>query len=91
MARKYNPDLIICDVQMPNMDGLTATARIRQMSSPICDTPIIGLTANVMPGDEQEMLNSGMDSFLAKPVRLEKLQQALKEADVVHTRNQAAH
>lgn len=70
-------DVVLMDVQMPNMDGLTATSEIRKMSSPLCDTPIIGLSANAMPQDQQKMLNAGMDSYLAKPVHLEQLRSAL--------------
>ena len=74
-----NIDLVLMDVQMPNMDGLTATSRIRKMSSPLCNTPIIGLSANAMPADQEEMLNAGMDSYLAKPVHLDQLKMALSE------------
>lgn len=72
-------DLVLMDVQMPNMDGLTATTRIREMKSPLCETPIIGLSANAMPADQQEMLNAGMDSYLAKPVHLDQLKTALSQ------------
>ncbi len=74
-----NIDIVLMDVQMPNMDGLTATSKIREMSSPICDTPIIGLSANAMPDDQQEMLKAGMDSYLAKPVHLDQLKSAINE------------
>lgn len=70
-------DIVLMDVQMPNMDGLTATSEIRKMSSPLCDTPIIGLSANAMPHDQQKMLKAGMDSYLAKPVHLDQLRLAL--------------
>ena len=70
-------DVVLMDVQMPNMDGLTATSEIRKMSSPLCDTPIIGLSANAMPQDQQNMLKAGMDSYLAKPVHLDQLRTAL--------------
>ncbi|MDA0689495.1 MAG: ATP-binding protein [Proteobacteria bacterium] len=70
-------DIVLMDVQMPNMDGLTATSEIRKMNSPLCDTPIIGLSANAMPHDQQKMLKAGMDSYLAKPVHLDQLRSAL--------------
>lgn len=70
-------DVVLMDVQMPNMDGLTATSEIRKMSSPLCNTPIIGLSANAMPQDQQKMLKAGMDSYLAKPVHLDQLRTAL--------------
>lgn len=74
---KGSIDIVLMDVQMPNMDGLTATSKIRELRSPLCDIPIIGLTANVLPGSESEILMSGMNNYLAKPVRLSQLKQAL--------------
>ena len=62
---------------MPNMDGLTATSKIRGMRFPLCEIPVIGVTANALPGTEFEILESGMDNYLAKPVRLDQLKQTL--------------
>ncbi len=76
-VQKGNVDAVLMDVQMPNMDGITATNRIRAMERPFCDTPIIGLSANAMPGDETQMLDAGMDCYLSKPVRLDNLRKAL--------------
>ncbi len=70
-------DLVLMDVQMPVMDGLAATKKIREMEGLVGQTPIIGLTANAMVGDESEMRKAGMNGYLAKPVRLEQLRQAL--------------
>jgi two-component system sensor histidine kinase/response regulator len=70
-------DLVFMDVQMPQMDGLEATGKIRQFER---DNPeghkvlIIALTARTMPGDRERCLDSGMDDFLSKPVRTEALQ-----------------
>ncbi len=77
---KGNIDLVLMDVQMPVMDGLCATKKIREMGGLLGLTPIIGLTANAMTEDENEMRSAGMDGFLAKPVRLEQLKQALATA-----------
>lgn len=73
-------DLVLMDVQMPNMDGLTATGKIRQMEGQLSDLIIVGLSANAMPGDEARMLDAGMNACLSKPVRLEKLREALSLA-----------
>lgn len=70
-------DIVLMDVQMPNMDGLTATSKIRGMRFPLCEIPVIGVTANALPGTEFEILESGMDNYLAKPVRLDQLKQTL--------------
>jgi signal transduction histidine kinase/CheY-like chemotaxis protein len=75
--KKGNIDLVLMDVQMPVMDGISATKKIRKMKGLLGQTPIIGLTANAMAGDENEMRSAGMNGYLAKPVRLEQLKQAL--------------
>jgi len=70
-------DLVLMDVQMPEMDGLEATKVIRQ--SPSHQPVIIALTANAMKGDREECLLAGMDDYISKPVRLEELTGILQK------------
>jgi two-component system cell cycle response regulator DivK len=66
MARHYMPDLILMDVQMPGMDGLTAAGILKQDPS-MASTPIIALTALAMRGDEERIRAAGCDGYIAKP------------------------
>jgi len=66
-------DLILMDVQMPIMDGVTATKRIRALATPICDIPIIAMTGNVMPQQVRAFLEAGMNDHVGKPIERTKL------------------
>ena len=61
-------DLVLMDVQMPVMDGVTATRHIRAMPGPASGLPIVALTGNVMPGHRAEYLAAGMTAYLTKPI-----------------------
>lgn len=72
LARSHQPDLILMDIQMPDLNGFEAIARLRQM--PECaKIPIIALTALASPPDRQKCLDAGADRYLAKPVKLSQL------------------
>ncbi len=70
-------DLILMDVQMPVMDGITAARRIRGLPGPAASVPIIALTANAMHGDRETCISAGMTEYVAKPVSLEALYGAI--------------
>jgi PAS domain S-box-containing protein len=74
------PDLVLMDIQMPGMDGLETTRRLRalQDAGQLRRFPIIALTAHAMPSDRQASLAAGMDEHLTKPVQLDQLRTVLQ-------------
>lgn len=72
--------IILMDVQMPEMDGLTATREIRRGGTSSRGTHIIAMTANVLTEDRDACREAGMDDYVAKPVRIEELRKALDRA-----------
>jgi CheY-like chemotaxis protein len=70
-------DLILMDVQMPEMDGLEATKHIRRDLS--VQPVIIALTANAMQGDREDCLRAGMNDYISKPVRVQELMGLLQK------------
>jgi CheY-like chemotaxis protein len=73
-------DLILMDVQMPEMDGLEATAMIRQREQPWhLHTPIIAMTAHALKGDRERCLETGMDGYVAKPIRPKELHAVIEQ------------
>ncbi|MFW5691850.1 MAG: response regulator [Chloroflexota bacterium] len=74
MAVDNPPDLILMDISMPEMDGLTATSHIRQHPQ-ISHVPIVALTANVMEGDRDRSLDAGCDGYISKPIDVDTFAQ----------------
>ena len=73
-------DLVLMDIQMPVMDGYEATKAIRASSKEHCRTiPIVAMTANAFDEDRERALNSGMDGYVAKPIQINKLMDAIDE------------
>lgn len=70
-------DLVLMDVNMPVLDGIAATERIRDLSYPKSQVPIIALTANAMMEDRNRCLAAGMNDFVSKPIKLDALRQAM--------------
>lgn len=80
-AAQEHFDLILMDVQMPDMDGLEATRQIRALERAVGGhKPILALTANAMRGDEEVCLKAGMDGYIPKPFEAERLLSAVSEA-----------
>jgi signal transduction histidine kinase/DNA-binding response OmpR family regulator len=75
-------DLVLMDVQMPEMDGFEATRRIREPHSGVLDNKvlIIAMTAHAMTGDKDRCLEAGMDNYISKPIDPKKLVEIIKES-----------
>ena len=78
-------DVILMDIHMPEMDGLEALRRIRELDSVISGIPIVALTANAMKGDREKYLMAGMDDYVPKPIDIEGLANALKKVTGVES------
>ena len=78
-------DLILMDIQMPEMDGYEATKRIRKLKPPICEIPIIAMTANASSNDEEKSLKTGMNDYISKPFNPETLYNKI----INHTKKKA--
>lgn len=77
LAQEFPIDLILMDGSMPEMDGMEATRRIRQLEGEVKNVPIIALTAHAMKGDREKFLEAGMDDYLQKPVQKEAMLNAI--------------
>lgn len=74
LIKRKKFDLVLMDVQMPEMDGIETTRKIREMEEGTENhVPIIAITAHALKGDREKFLLSGMDGYIAKPVKFEEL------------------
>ena len=71
-------DVVLMDVQMPELDGLEATRRISARWRPAQRPRIVAMTANAMQGDREMCLAAGMDDYVTKPIRVDRLVEALQ-------------
>jgi CheY-like chemotaxis protein len=72
----HNPDLILMDIQLPNVDGLELTKKIKS-NDKTKDIPIIAVTAYAMKGDKERILESGCDAYVSKPIDTQELPQLI--------------
>nr|WP_272881642.1 response regulator [Fundidesulfovibrio soli] len=70
-------DVVLMDIQMPEMDGLEATRRLRAGGTINRDVPVVALTAHAMSGDRDRFLAAGMDEYLTKPMEMQALREVL--------------
>ncbi len=78
MAVRDKPDLIMMDMQLPKMNGIEATRRLRQMPG-FNHTLIIAVTASAMKGDMEKMIEAGCDTYLSKPINTRELPEVIAE------------
>ena len=71
------PDLILMDINMPDMDGYTLTAKIKSLPG-FGRVPILALTANVMRGDKEKTLEAGCDGYIQKPLDIDQLTREIE-------------
>lgn len=77
MIESEKPDLILMDINMPEVDGYTLTARIKSTPG-MSRIPIVAVTANVMRGDREKSLEAGCDGYIQKPIDIDTLTQQVE-------------
>jgi CheY-like chemotaxis protein len=80
-------DVVLMDAHMPEMDGISATQKIRSLPGPVSEIPIIALTADAMRGDRQKFLDAGMNDYVAKPIDQRELLKAIARCIDAPSRN----
>ena len=77
LAIECPPDLVLMDIQLPDIDGIEALRRIREVAT-LDAVPVVAVSASVMPDDQQKIIASGFDAFVTKPINLKQFQQTVK-------------
>ena len=77
LALAHRPELILMDIQLPDIDGIEALRQIRADTA-LDTTPVIAVSASVMPDDKQKIVTSGFDAFVAKPINLKQFQETVQ-------------
>lgn len=85
LAQSEVPDLILMDINLPDIDGLDATQQIKS-NADLAHIPIVALTANAMYGDEERILAAGCDGYISKPVSKNALVEKVAETLAEHAR-----
>ena len=78
LAQEIVPDLILMDINLPEMDGYEVTARLKNLEA-LTHVPIIAMTANVMKGDREKTLAAGCDGYIQKPIDVDLLPEQINQ------------
>jgi two-component system cell cycle response regulator DivK len=78
LARERNPDLVLMDIQLPDIDGVTALAQIRADAS-TRDIPVIAVSASVMPDEQQRIVASGFNAYVTKPISVKSFVETVEK------------
>ena len=78
LIREQRPDLVLMDIQLPGMDGLSATKMIKEDPA-LKDIPIVALTSYAMQGDEEKALEAGCTGYIAKPIDTRKFLETISQ------------
>jgi two-component system cell cycle response regulator DivK len=77
VLNKTHPDMILMDINMPDMDGYTLTFQIKRNPA-MFGVPIVALTANVMKGDKERTLDAGCDGYIEKPIDVDRFVEQIE-------------
>lgn len=77
LAEKMTPDLILMDINLPEIDGYELTNRLKQLPH-LSNVPVIAMTANVMKGDREKTLAAGCDGYIQKPIDVDQLPEQVE-------------
>ncbi|SUB00712.1 Polar-differentiation response regulator divK [Pannonibacter phragmitetus] len=77
LARKYRPDLILMDIQLPEVSGLEVTKWIKE-DDDLCTIPVIAVTAFAMKGDEERIRQGGCEAYISKPISVSKFLETVR-------------
>ncbi len=76
VINSHCPDLILMDINMPDMDGYTLTAKLKKMPD-VRRVPIVAITANVMKGDREKTMDAGCDGYIEKPIDIDRFSEQI--------------